>query len=126
MNAFTRLPDAAGVMAAQPIPYRTESPVTAGQTLSVFGITIAMLAAAIGVLLWTHKRGWLQRWSMSVGVGKPSRSALRVLDQARLGHASHAYVIDVDGSRFVVVESSRHVSLHSLQEGSAIPGEGHE
>ena len=125
MNAFAGLPDAAGATAAQPIPYRTESPVTAGQTLSVFGITVALLAAAIGVLLWTRKRGWLQRWSTSVGDGKPTRSTPRVLGQTRLGHASHAYVIDVDGSRFVVVESSRHVSLHSLPEGSATPGEGH-
>lgn len=126
MNAFARLPEATGAVATQPIPYRTESPVTAGKALSVFGLTVALLAVAVGVLLWTRKRGWLQRWSAAVGGGKPGRHTPRVLGQARLGHASHAYVIDVNGSRFVVVESSRHVSLHALPEGSAIPGEGHE
>lgn len=126
MSAFAGLPDATGAVATQPIPYRTESPVTPGKALSVFGITIALLAVAVGVLLWTRKRGWLQRWSTTVRGGKPSRYTPRVLGHTRLGHASNAYVIDVDGSHFVVVESSRHVSLHPLPEGNAIPEEGHE
>ncbi|MDW2981762.1 flagellar biosynthetic protein FliO [Rhodanobacter sp. KK11] len=112
---------------APSIPYRTESAITAGKALSVFGATIALLAVTVGVLLWVRKRGWLQRWSMMAGGGsKPGRNAPRVLGQARLGQSSHAYVVEVDGSRFVVVESSRHVSLHALPEGNAAPGEGHE
>lgn len=126
MNAFARLPDAMSATALQPIPYRTESPVTAGKALSVLGITIALLAAAVGVLLWARKRGWLQRWSMAAAVGKPDRNGPRVLGRTRLGQGSHAYVIEVDGSRFVVVESSRHVNLHALPGESSTPGEGHE
>jgi hypothetical protein len=126
MNVFARLPDATSATVVQPIPYRTESPITAGKTLSVLGITIVLLAVTLGVLLWARKRGWLQRWSMIAVGDKPGQSTPRVLSEARLGHASHVYVIDIDGSRFVFVESSRHVSLRALPGRSATPGEGHE
>ena len=126
MNTFERWHGAMGAAAWQPIPYRTGSPITAGEALSVFGMTVALLAVAVGVLLWARRRGWLERWSMAASGGKSGRHVPRILGQARLGPASRAYVIEVDGSRLVVVESSRHVSLHALSEGSAMPGEGHE
>lgn len=125
MNALARLAGAASTTALDPIPYRTVSPITAGQTLSIFGITAVLLVAAAGVLLWARKRGWLRRWSMTAGDGKPTPNSPRVLGQTRLGQASVAFVIEVDGSRFVVVESSRQVNLHALPGCSTKPGVGH-
>lgn len=124
MNTFARLPADTTAAASQPIPYRTEPPITAGQALSVFAITVALLAMAVGTLLWARKRGWLQRWSVAAHDEGLNRNALRILGQTRLGHASHAYVIEADGTRFVVVESSRQVSLHALPKNTT-PGNGH-
>jgi flagellar biogenesis protein FliO len=108
----------------QPIPYRTESPVTAGKALSVFAMTMVLLAIVGGLLLWARKRGWLQRWSGATASGATSgRNTPRVLGQARLGTASHAYVVEVDGSRFMIVESSRQISLHALSDANAGPGD---
>lgn len=127
MNVPASPSSAAGVVAAQPIPYRTDAPVTAGKALSVFGLTVALLAAAVGVLLWARRRGGAGRWpAAAVGGGQPGRNVPRVLGQARVGPSSRAFVIDVDGARFVVVESSRQVSLHALPDAGATPEEGHE
>ena len=126
MNVFTELPVSPATATSQTIPYRTESPISAAKALSVFGLTVALLAAAVGVLLWGRRRGWLRPWLVPASSSSQERRALRVLGQIRLGQASQAFLIEADGSRLVVVESSRQVSLHALRDGRAISGERDE
>lgn len=123
MNSSPGRAGLSSAQALQPIPYRTESAVTADKALCVFAITVALLVAALGVLLWARKRGWLQQWQGTSNGRSPDPYKPRILSQTRLGPASQVFVLEVEGARFLLVESTRQISLQGLAEQGADIGE---
>lgn len=97
------------------IPYRHEPAVPVGSIASVLLITLGLLGAMVGALLFAKRFGWLAAW---VGANEGSGKSLpfRLLGGLRLSASTRAYVIDCGGSRYVVVESSRQVAIQPQGE----------
>lgn len=106
------------------IPYLQQPPVSGGHVLSVFLITAVLLGVLLAVLAICRKAGWLSRFGIQ---GTPSGvrqdDALKVLGSTALGPGSRVFLLQAGGSRFLIVESSRQVSVQEITTGHGAPDE---
>ncbi|MGC1548554.1 MAG: hypothetical protein WA777_08490 [Rhodanobacter sp.] len=105
------------VAQAEPvIPYRTESPVSAGTVVVAILATVFVLTALIGVLMYARRRGWVP----SANPGRPSASVDGIQLQAsrRLSMLTTAHVVAYHGHAYLIVESGRGSSATVAALGS--------
>ncbi|WP_157798623.1 flagellar biosynthetic protein FliO [Dyella ginsengisoli] len=108
------------------IPYLQQPPVSGGHVLSVFLITAALLGLLLAVLAICRKAGWLSRFGVqgaSSGERREKEDALRVLGSAALGAGSRAFLLQAGGSQYLIVESSRRVSVKEIVSRHGAPHE---
>lgn len=98
------------------IPYRHEPAVPVGSMVSILIVTVALLGALLGGLLLAKRFGWLAAWRRAGGTaGRDTR--LRIVGSARLSAATRAHVVECDGSRYVVFESSQRIAIQPHDRG---------
>lgn len=79
--------------------------------LSAILITLVLLGAVAVALWFARKNGWLRPW-LGTGASSPRGDDLKVLTRTRLSPTARALVFEHEGSRFLIVESSQHLSMH--------------
>lgn len=110
----------AGIVASTAIPYARAPAVSAGSAISAVLVTFGLLAA-IAFGLWLARRyGWLRPW-LGVREASPHAEALKVITRTRLSPTARALVLEYEGSKFLVVESSQHLVMqpHPAREGDS-------
>jgi hypothetical protein len=103
----------ATAQAAAGIPFRTDTAVPTGSLAWAVLCTFVVLGVVVGGLLLARKRGWLRTWTGPSPIAfKGSDATLRIIHRLRMSASSRAYVLENDGRRYLVVESSQHVVVH--------------
>lgn len=103
------------------IPYRTAAPVSTGSVFSSLLCTALLLAALIGVLLYSRRRGWLPSARIASSPANDEKG-IRLLSSRRLSMATTAHIVEFKGRAFLVVESSRGVTSTLTPLDDAIAG----
>lgn len=106
--------------AEPPIPYRQAGELSGSDLLSVLGLTLSVLVAALLVAVVSKRRGWLRRWGAIPSVADADE--LRIEQSLRIGTRTSVHRIANGGNRYLLVESINGVQLLPLEGRGA--GEG--
>jgi hypothetical protein len=102
---------------AAPIPFRAEHGGEGGQLAGGLLTAVVLLALASVALLHARRKGWLRRWipAGAAAADKPVQASAGVLlHRQRLSRQTTLYVVDIDGQRIAITESTAQVSTQLL------------
>lgn len=100
---------------AAPIPFRAEHGGEGGQLAGGLLTALVLLALATFALLHARRKGWLRRWIPAGPSDKPMPAASGILlHRQRLSRQTTLYVVDIDGQRMAITESTAQVSTQLL------------
>lgn len=97
----------AGTQQPQPLGFRDASVISAGDALSFIGLTVAALA--VGMFFVARRAGWIVKASAT---GAAPR--LGVIESRRIGPMTTVHLVEADGHRMLLVESSRQVAVQPV------------
>lgn len=103
------------------IPYREAPAVSAGSMAAAILLTVLLLGALVIGLLAARRYGWLRPW-LGIQAPKQESADLRVTSRTRLSPTARAFVLENEGDKYLVVESSQHLSVQacpSAKEGGS-------
>lgn len=110
------------------IPFRTKMPVSAGSIAFSVSITVLVLMLLIAVLVYARRRGWNGRWPsgmISTKRAEPVES-IEVRATRRVSMATTAHVVLYRGREYLLVESTRGVTVAVTQLDSSAVKSGEE
>lgn len=114
----------APVLPGKAIPFAQAPAVSAGSAGFAIVVTLALLALIALGLWFARRHGWLRPWLGSRELfGQVDE--LKVVTRVRLSSTARAMVLEHEGERFLVVESSQHLVMHPHLLASEGDGSSH-
>jgi hypothetical protein len=91
------------------IPFRPDDAHSIGDYAITLAITLLALVAMVALAVWLQRRG-----ALPFGKKMPAGDGARVLDRVRLSRTAELTVVEHQGLRIAVVESTRGVAVALL------------
>ena len=92
------------------IPFKVAAEPSSGELLLVLLGVLAVIGLVVALLLWLRRSG---RFGLAA-VAAPGRPVMHVVGGKRLSMHSQAWLLEVDGQRLLVVESSRSIATRPI------------
>lgn len=111
MNTFASMLVTSSLVPASPtsapsaIPYRTATSVPTGSLASALIITILVLVALVGCVVYARRRGWLA--GTGIGVRPTSGSEIDIRASRRVSLATTVHVVRCGDADYLLVETMR-------------------
>jgi hypothetical protein len=87
------------------IPYRTSTPISAGNMAMAFLVTGVVMLLVVGGFVYARRRGWLA--GITLTKGRTDTAGIEVIASRRVSMVVTAHVLAYQGKEYLVIESLR-------------------